>query len=296
MEKENVNVTKHSMLKQTVEEHTTWTSEVTKRDSESKEERENPDNPPVVNTDKSEQKESPKTEQKPASNYNAQVFMRGKMPVEVSENPQLTEKDIYMNWWRCRDFELSHLWQRSVFLSAILLLCFTGYGMLIARMFDSAKNHDGFSLLLIMNNIAVVFCFFGFVLSTFWIMMAKGSKAWHETIENTISVYENQLNLTNRSFNLTKLKKEDMDKSFLSLDMGAYSPSKINIGIGIVSMLIWVIALVIHGILCFVEFKVAENCLNVVSFAIPIVLFVCVLLIGCTQYCSLFESKALSEK
>ena len=41
---------------------------------------------------------------------------------------KISIKEIHEKLWRCRDFELSHLWQRSIFLSAFLILCFTGYG------------------------------------------------------------------------------------------------------------------------------------------------------------------------
>ncbi|WP_300232445.1 hypothetical protein [uncultured Alistipes sp.] len=41
---------------------------------------------------------------------------------------KISIKEIHETLWRCRDFELSHLWQRSIFLSAFLILCFTGYG------------------------------------------------------------------------------------------------------------------------------------------------------------------------
>ena len=41
---------------------------------------------------------------------------------------KISIKEIHETLWRCRDFELSHLWQRSIFLSAFLILCFTVYG------------------------------------------------------------------------------------------------------------------------------------------------------------------------
>lgn len=37
---------------------------------------------------------------------------------------KISIKEIHETFWRCRDFELSHLWQRSIFLSAFLILCF----------------------------------------------------------------------------------------------------------------------------------------------------------------------------
>lgn len=36
--------------------------------------------------------------------------------------------------YKCRDLEITNLWQRSVFLSVFLLLCFSGYGYLVDKM------------------------------------------------------------------------------------------------------------------------------------------------------------------
>ena len=33
---------------------------------------------------------------------------------EQSQYEKILPKDIYESLWRCRDFELNHLWQRSV--------------------------------------------------------------------------------------------------------------------------------------------------------------------------------------
>jgi len=52
---------------------------------------------------------------------------------------KISIKEIHETFWRCRDFELSHLWQRSIFLSAFLILCFTGYGSLLITMLEKAS-------------------------------------------------------------------------------------------------------------------------------------------------------------
>ena len=41
--------------------------------------------------------------------------------VVIAESIKLTSKDIYRAYWHCRDFEITHLWQRSVFLGLRLL-------------------------------------------------------------------------------------------------------------------------------------------------------------------------------
>ena len=41
---------------------------------------------------------------------------------------ELTPKKIYEEVWACRNFELSNLWQRSVFLGTFMLAIVAGYG------------------------------------------------------------------------------------------------------------------------------------------------------------------------
>ena len=49
---------------------------------------------------------------------------------------KITLKDAYEELWRCRDFELEHLWQRSIFLATLLVVVYPGYGSLIACSLD----------------------------------------------------------------------------------------------------------------------------------------------------------------
>lgn len=108
---------------------------------------------------------------------------------EIIINSKITTKDIRDSLWRCRDFELSHLWQRSIFLTTILLLCFTGYGVVTMKLFDNIEYVVGSSAYTL-NNIALVLCLVNIVFSCFWIMMAKGSKAWYERYERAIDAFD----------------------------------------------------------------------------------------------------------
>ena len=47
----------------------------------------------------------------------------------------LSIKELYAQYWHCRDFEIQNLWQRSIFLGTFLILCFTGYGFFSVRLF-----------------------------------------------------------------------------------------------------------------------------------------------------------------
>lgn len=47
---------------------------------------------------------------------------------------ELTPKKIYEEVWACRNFEISNLWQRSVFLGTFMLAIAAGYGVLASNM------------------------------------------------------------------------------------------------------------------------------------------------------------------
>lgn len=48
--------------------------------------------------------------------------------IQTTEAVGLATRDFYHTYWHCRDFELNHLWQRSIFLSAFIIICFSAYG------------------------------------------------------------------------------------------------------------------------------------------------------------------------
>ena len=171
---------------------------------------------------------------------------------------KFTLKYAYEELWRCRDFELKHLWQRAVFLGAFLLAAFAGYGHLILQccgqghVFSMRDNVTGF-----------VIAFGGLILSILWVMMAKGSKAWYERYESAIY---NFIKLANVSMEAKeKLYDEGVDRiigfaygddfndysasvsSWLwNTKGGSYSPSKINIAIGHLAIAIWLTAIGFH--------------------------------------------------
>lgn len=179
------------------------------------------------------------------SKYETNVFAKGNgMPIKVHTDSELTTKDIYYTLWRCRDFELSHLWQRSIFLSAFLLLCFTGYGVLILKIAEASEYSLNLHILGgILGVVAGVF-------SCMWIMMAKGSKAWYEKYEKDILAFENSHYIEENAKKIItenhKRKDLDLNNRLYSTKGGEYSPSRINIGIGIVSLAIWIIAFIFH--------------------------------------------------
>ena len=123
-----------------------------------------------------------------------------------------TLKDLYEEFWKCRDFEIDHLWQRSVFLAVFLIAVAAAYGVFVNThitfiipdiitndynsMVETFKNSQLRYVWLnpqtampsiIFHSIAFSFCVLGIMFSQLWIMMAKGSKRWYERYENAIT-------------------------------------------------------------------------------------------------------------
>jgi len=143
----------------------------------------------------------------------------------------LTKKDIHALLWRGRDFELTSLWQRSVFLATFLVLIFTAYvglwSAVLGRMNDtqayissthylphgfltieaSPNPRSALSLFAVLSN-SIEFGIGFFVLSLMgssfsilWIFMAKGSKYWYERYETSISAIEEDKGLFSDEIN-----------------------------------------------------------------------------------------------
>ena len=88
-----------------------------------------------------------------------------------------------------RDFELSHLWQRSILLTALIVVICTVYGSLLSKSLDFNSSIDPVSF----NEVAGFVTRVGLVFSLIWVMMAKGSKAWFEVQEKRIVEIEKKL-------------------------------------------------------------------------------------------------------
>lgn len=156
--------------------------------------------------------------------------------------------------YTCRDLEISNLWQRSVFLAVFLLLIFTGYGTLLTKSLEKFEclgsyNINSFGLYnLVLLSISSIGCIF----SLLWIFMAKGSKAWYEIYGEAISDYERCFPTeVSEIFGMGK-NYHPSDKSnnnIFSTSGGAYSVSKVNILIGIVSFIIWILLSCAHLLL-----------------------------------------------
>lgn len=195
------------------------------------------------------------------------------------------ELEVWKRLWQSRDFELQHFWQRSIFLTAFLVLGFTAYGsfqgVFLGKFFenkivlDSEKvtiDSDKISLdskkvatdkdkihldsmkFMIYNLISIFLCCVNAVLSILWIMMTKGSK-------NAYEVYENALESNDIHYGLKKAYiKLDSNKSatnscILSTKAYRYSVSQINIFLGIFSLCIFSFLCIVHLVFIFCHYK-----------------------------------------
>lgn len=177
-------------------------------------------------------------------------------PFHIQQNDsRISQRDMFFLLWKCRDFELQHLWQRSVFLTAFLTICFAGYGGLVASVV-SREHPLGHNASWLVNGAAFSLCIVGMILSLLWILMAKGSKAWYERYENAIEAFAlgfpeafsgNMETLCGFHWeHIPGFRRPDLFNSVLTMKGGAYSPSKINAAVGVVSFVVWISLAIAH--------------------------------------------------
>lgn len=118
-----------------------------------------------------------------------------------------------------------------------------------------------------MDIIAIFISLVGIIMSILWIAMAKGSKAWQEVYEDAIGKIEEDLKIPEqyRSENL-KGNAAKRDMNIWSMRGGSYSPSKINIAIGQISFVIWILIFVTH-LTCLIKISIEIDKLN---YCVPI--------------------------
>lgn len=200
----------------------------------------------------------------------------------VKERDQPNALDVYEFLWRGRDFELSHLWQRSIFLAVFLTGILGIYSIYFKDVFleqfktsnkimnvrgcvniDANINDSGYrdsSKIFVFGIVPMVISILGIIFSKLWIMMAKGSKAWYEAYEHSIAscneavgglwgdesikrIYGSKIN--NLIFGELKSAKRP-DKCLFSTAAGEFSVSKINIMVGIVFLVIFAGLFLVH--------------------------------------------------
>jgi len=160
----------------------------------------------------------------------------------------MSPEDVYKELWHCRDFELEHVWHRSIFLSAFLLGAYLAYGSCFMFAYEHALAAT------IANAVLCLIALLMFLLSCFWVMMAKGSKAWYEKWENAIHAYPEAFwgaslhgKVSGFRFeNISGFIKPHKSDWLWNTEGGAYSPSRINIAIGHLSCVVSGLLVITH--------------------------------------------------
>lgn len=187
-----------------------------------------------------------------------------------------------------RDFELSHLWQRSILLTALIVVIYTVYATLLSKTIDGNTNIDP----MVFNEVAGFITLVGLVFSLIWVMMAKGSKAWFEVQEKRIIEIEKKL--FDPEYDGYKMGDDcslkEIDACIFSTKAGKYSVSRLNIFIGIVMSLIWVALFVVHFV------KICQNIENCSHCWVALVLAILFLLIIFTAAFNVWAKSSSLEK
>ena len=161
--------------------------------------------------------------------------------------------------YSCRDLEINNLWQKSILLAPILILCFTGYGILLFELSkEILKEEICQKTIIIFNLLGIIVSVISAIFSILWIYTAKASKAWYEFYERAITRFEKQykdrLGIPS-DFIMGNIKYEEIFSDCLfSQKADKLSPSKINILIGQLSLIIWIVTFLIHSFLCYKYF------------------------------------------
>ena len=160
--------------------------------------------------------------------------------VEISESDNPSKERIWDKMYQCRDLELSSFWQKSLFLFGFMSLCFAGYSGLFMHCINTDKDLPLFSPIhLIMSAIALL----GIIMSVLWVFMTKGSKAWYEVYEKSIYAIESEIfKRNNKKYVMgewAKRMNSDYDLAFWTNKPGSFSPSKINMVIGKIMIIVW---------------------------------------------------------
>ena len=206
------------------------------------------------------------------------------------------QKMILDNLYRCRDLEFNNLWQKGVFLGPFLVLCFTGYGFLLYELVkeDGLKYQELLKYekllkyeqitetdtsIIKINILCIVLCAVSALFSILWILMFKGSKAQFELCERAIANYEQKELKIPYGYAMGTLRHNEIefDDGLLNTKAGKFSPSKVNIVIGQVSLWIWIYCLLFHiGIYC-----------GELGIAKMILIFLIIILFLCGTRCNL---------
>jgi hypothetical protein len=116
-------------------------------------------------------------------------------------------KEAFDRAWTTRNFEIDLYWKRATYFWAIIASTFVGYFALVTS--ESYVNPDGFNHV----EVYLLICI-GFIFSTAWFLINKGSKTWQKNWEVHIDLLEDNftgplyktINAT-RTFSVSKINE-----------------------------------------------------------------------------------------
>lgn len=168
----------------------------------------------------------------------------------MSREADLHKLEMYKILYGAYADEIKNLWQRSIFLGAFMVLVWSGYGALQLKAIEP-KIVESTTPNLVYVTTSIGLCAVIIVLSWLWIAMAKGSKFVQEAHEAKIKQYSKRykcnlfcdLNVYQKA---TSKGWQNKLSFICPLKSYRYSPSKINIALGWVSLLVSIVLLYIH--------------------------------------------------
>ena len=178
------------------------------------------------------------------NNYNKKI--------KNTDAQKISSAELYKILWDGRNTEISNLWQRSILLGTFLVLLWTASGWLFFRYLDFIQNigfriNRGYLRELFYGSF--VLSTVGMVMSELWIFMTKGSKAWVEYSEGQINYAQEHKNQSIFSSSVSSdfprhgktdtdyIEKMKWNKCIFSTNGGQFSPSRVNIMVGIISFI-----------------------------------------------------------
>ena len=201
---------------------------------------------------------------------------------------KISPAEMYRILWEGRNTEISNLWQRSIFLGTFLVLLWTASGWLFVRYLDLFQSGNIISNWLYLRELSIgafVLSSLGAVMSILWIYMTKASKAWMEYSEGQINYAQNE---KFKKYLFSPCFPDDFPKHgttgeeyicnckwnrcIFSTKGGPFSPSKINIMVGIISLFYFIFY---WGWVCFLFYNLRLGC------CFPIINILVVLLLLC---------------
>lgn len=218
-------------------------------------------------------------------------------------NPLISSEEYIKLFQEQMNEEINRLWQRSIFLGAFLTLIFTGYGVVLFKICEiecECQSNGIHKLHLVSIGISIL----GIIFSALWIMMAKGSKAWQEKYERgffkfTEKEWEGNSNLKGiiddglGHGRLPEIEFDNFSNFLLFPKAGAYSPSKINIMIGIISLLVWIVISAVHTkLVCIPEGHFLS--IFFISYSVPVV--ICLFLFVIVFFCRSWNIQKIQNK